>query len=456
MTASTVPQNDLSKRRIKVAVLVGALEVGGAELDIVRNFPRLNRSEFEVVVVSFGTRGALASELERQGIPVIARRADESAPRWLLPRRPQAGAEGVRQDQGPSDSTSSASPKAPRRPLRQVLFGVPPLSWVARPIGAALYIARVTLWVGKTLNAEKVDIAHFFLPHSYAYGMFATAFMRPNTKCVMSRLSLNFYKDSHKLIAWLERNLLHQRVDLAIGNSTTILEELIEEGVDPSRVRLLYNGIDPAPLLRHEGDRARARDALGLEADAFVIAAVGNLHTYKGHGDLIEACWRVREQLPERWQLLIAGRDEAGNRAVYEALIAERGLGDHVRLLGACDTVPQLLFAADVFAHPSHHEGLPNAIIEAMAASLPTIGTTVGGIPEVVRSAGDPEETGWLVPPSDPDAMAAALLQAAADPSRRRAMGARARERVEAQFSLERSVSMYESIYRELMFPADD
>ena len=642
------PDGEPAKHRVKVAVLVGALDVGGAELDIVRNFPRLNREEFEVVVVSFGTRGPLGPELERQGVPVIARadavgiigpakppksrvplwlrwhrepraRRERMGPPWwyrlysslvmAIPadrrqaikrilrgdwhREPRARHERV----GPPwwyrlySSLVMAIPANRRQAIKRFLSGewyrqrrarrmrlgppwwyrmysklvmtIPPqrrqaiksflrevrsrrewgaikrfwqrvrsrpewramrdslhnlrfrrewfeaikrflgrfrlspesrqaiksfvrldwlrrdwrgiirraarrvaapftwareefdksrpVVWVRRRMSTARYIADVTFWIRDTLVAENTEIVHFFLPHSYVYGMFATAFMRPKPKTVMSRLSLNFYKGTHYVIAWLERNLLHRLLGIAIGNSTKILDELVQEGVPRRRVRLLYNGIDPEPLVRHADDRARAREELGIESDAFVIVAVGNLHTYKGHNDLIEACSGARSRLPEHWQLLIAGRDETGNRAKYEALVGKLGLEDHIHLLGPCDNVPQLLFAADVFAHPSHHEGLPNAIIEAMAASLPVIGTTVGGLPEAVRSNGDPAETGWLVPPFEPDSLAAALLEAAADRSRRCAMGARARERVEAQFSLTHSVATYEAIYRELL-----
>ena len=593
---------DPSKHRVKVTVLVGALDVGGAELDIVRNFPRLSREEFDVVVVSFGTRGPLGPELERQGIPVIAR-ADSSAimktskkrrirgafrlpsfrlrlpsfrlrraprarerhevpwwyrlysgavmsipeprrqaikrvlsgdwrrrqrrparlgppgwyefysrcvmlipadrrraikrlrdklglrsklrvvkrfllgtwmpPRWRAAigrfvrlgwlRRDWRGIAGrvVRGARGVAGRVVRGARRVAGRVVRTIAAPFvwirseyhksAPVVWAKRQMSTARYIADVTLWIRHTLIAQNTEIAHFFLPHSYVYGMFATAFTPQRPKTVMSRLSLNFYKKTHWLIAWLERTLLHHLLDIAIGNSTRILDELVQEGVPRRRVRLLYNGIDPEPLLRHPDDRARRRDELGIDQNAFVIVAVGNLHTYKGHRDLIEACSQARDRLPERWQLLIAGRDETGNRAAYEMLVEEIGLGDHVHLLGPCDNVPQLLLAADVFAHPSHHEGLPNAIIEAMAASLPVIGTTVGGLPEAVRPSGDPAETGWLVEPYEPDSLAVALLEAAADPSRRLAMGQRARKRVEAQFSLTHSVATYESIYRELL-----
>jgi glycosyltransferase involved in cell wall biosynthesis len=335
-----------------------------------------------------------------------------------------------------------------------------------------VYIAHVTRWVGRVLADEQVDIMHAFLPHSYAYGMFACALWRRRAKTVMSRLSLNFYKDSHKVIAWLERNVLHQRVDIAIGNSKLILDELAEEGVARSKLRLLYNGVDPEPFVRAEGDRDLAREAFGIAEDAYVMVAVGNLHEYKGHADLIDACALVRDRMPDDWRLIIGGRDQRGNRAVLERQIAELGLASNVRLLGACENVAQLLKAGDVFVQPSHHEGLPNAIIEAMAASLPVVGTTVGGIPEAVipengqapttvpgsdASAADDSElgadatTGWLVPPHDPDALGRALLEAAADPLLRAEMGVRAVARVQAQFSLDHSVAAYMAIYRELL-----
>ena len=91
------------------------------------------------------------------------------------------------------------------------------------------------------------------------------------------------------------------------------------------------------------------------------------------------------------------------------------------------------------------------SIIEAMAASLPVVATSVGGIPEAVRPAGDDDETGWLVPPNDVAALSVALVAAADSPIRREEMGRRGRSRVESEFSLAVSVAAYESIYRELV-----
>jgi glycosyltransferase involved in cell wall biosynthesis len=396
-------------RRTKIAVLVGALEVGGAELDIVRNFPRLNRDEFEVVVVTFGAPGALAPELEQQGIRVVS--GDYGTP-------------------------------------------LPAPNWILRRARTVVYMGRVIPWIGRTFNTERIQIAHFYLPNAYGYGMLACLLMHRDAKRVMSRLSLNFYRSDHKILSWLERVVFHRNLDIAIGNSQPILDELVDEGVERSRVRLLHNGIDPTPFVRRQGDRERARQALGVEPGAFVITAVGNLHEYKGHQDLIEACASASGRLPSQWRLLIAGRDVQGRSVVLEELVTRYGLEGRVVFLGETDNVADLLFATDVFAHPSHHEGLPNAIIEAMAAGLPVVATAVGGIPEAVlaRGASTPsDETGWLVPPHDPAAIAGALLEASQDPALRLRMGANARSRVVAEFSLEQSVGAYEKIYRELM-----
>lgn len=433
------------KRRTKIAVLIGTLEVGGAERDIVRNFPLLSRDEFEVVVVLFGHPGALAPELERQGVRYVARLEEPGDTR-----------EGS--STAANDSVAGAPAGEPlglrlRRWVRTYRV-LAPIHWVGSRLYTALYIARVTRWVGRTFKRERVDIAHFFLPHSYAYGMVACFLWSRNTRTVMSRLSLNFYKHERRVLAWLESHVLHRRVDIAVGNSRLILQELVDEGVPSDRTRLLYNGIDLAPFERHGGEREHSRAAFGIDQAAFVMVAVGNLYAYKGHRDLIEACADLGDRLPTGWQLLIAGRDQEGNRAAYEALITERGLSGHVHLLGPRDDIAEILFAADVFVQPSLHEGLPNAIIEAMAASLPVIGTAVGGIPEVVTATGGGDsspDTGWLVPPRDRVALATTLVEAARDPGRRRRTGANARERAEAEFSVQRSVSDYESIYRELL-----
>jgi glycosyltransferase involved in cell wall biosynthesis len=393
----------------KVLVFIGALDVGGSESDVARNFPRFDRDRFEVTIAEFNHAGPLGADLDAAGVRVISRRTSEE---FRAARRGGRLAE-----------------------LRER--------------------AAVLRWVVGVLRSEDPDITHSVLPHSYVYQIMGAAIAHSRARTVMSRRSLNFYKNTQWLFSWLERVVLHRRVDIVIGNSQAIVGELIAEGVDAHRVRLIYNGIDLAPYVRSEVARAAARERLGIERDAFVMIAVGNLHTYKGHRDLIEACAEIRASLPAGWRLIIAGRDQEGNRATYDALIESLGLGQNVRLLGLVPDVSGLLLAGDLFVQPSHHEGLPNAVIEAMAASLPVVGTLVGGIPELVVGASDGASTagttGWLVEPSDSHALALALATAASDSALRAAMGRRGRARAEALFSIERSVGEYEAIYGELL-----
>ena len=222
----------------------------------------------------------------------------------------------------------------------------------------------------------------------------------------MSRLSLNFYRDDHRVLSWLERNILHRRSTSRSGTPSPSSTSWSPKACPGRAFGSCTTAIDAAP----PRDGAAAIESaparrFGIAPDAFVMVAVGNLHTYKGHRDLIEACGLASERLPTPWRVLVAGRDAEGNRALYEQLIVERGLSERITLLGERKDVAQLLFAADLFIHPSHHEGLPNSVIEAMAAGLPVVATAVGGVPETVLSVGT-LQTGRPAVPHDPARLA--------------------------------------------------
>jgi glycosyltransferase involved in cell wall biosynthesis len=124
-------------------------------------------------------------------------------------------------------------------------------------------------------------------------------------------------------------------------------------------------------------------------------------------------------------------------------LAADLGIADRVRFIGEQPQVADVLAALDVFVMPSRHEGLGVAVLEAMAMSLPVVASAVGGIPEVVK----PRETGLLVPPDDPAALAAALNELLRDVEKAKRMGVAGRERVLAEFSMEEMASRYERLY---------
>jgi len=210
------------------------------------------------------------------------------------------------------------------------------------------------------------------------------------------------------------------------------------------RPEVVVHGLDAAdrtgPL-----PRAAACAALGLGPDGPVVGTVGNLTAKKDHATLVEAMARLSGERPDARLVVVgAGPLEADLRA----RTARAGLTDRAVLGGSRGDVAGILGAFDVFVLSSRVEGLPIALLEAMAAGRACVATAVGGVPEVITDGVD----GLLVPPGDPDALAAALGKLLADPERRADLGARAAERA-ADFDIRAAVRRLEAIYDRALRP---
>ena len=263
----------------------------------------------------------------------------------------------------------------------------------------------------------------------------------------MSRRSRNHYQSHHPLAAWVERRL-HRRMDALVGNSRAVVQDLLDEGAPPDRVRLIYNGVDAGRFAAGEvriERRCALRTELGLPDDRVVLTCVANLFPYKGHADLLDALALLGAGFAARATLLLVGRD-AGARAALEAQAARLGLSASVRFLGERGDVPDLLVASDIGVLASHEEGFSNAVLEGMAAGLPMVVSDVGGNAEAVTDG----ECGHVVPARAPAVLAQALADLIGDVGRRQAMGEAARRRVAASFSLDACVAAYEALYEEL------
>jgi starch synthase (maltosyl-transferring) len=209
-------------------------------------------------------------------------------------------------------------------------------------------------------------------------------------------------------------------------------------GLDPARLTVIPNGIDPAPI---DAAEPVPRATIGVPDDAHLALCVGRLDPQKGLRDLLDAAGRVIARRPG-WHLVLAGDGPERDRLIG-TIEARADLRDHVRWLGRRDDVPGLLKSADVLVQASHWEGMPNTVLEAMAARRAVVGTAVEGTEDLVI----PGETGWLVPPRDPAALAQALAAAAEDPDRCRRYGEAGRLRVEREFSLAAVVAAYERLW---------
>ena len=241
-----------------------------------------------------------------------------------------------------------------------------------------------------------------------------------------------------RLIRALHRPL----VDRYIALSGQLERYLVDEvGVRPQNITRICNGVD-ASKFRPASSAARPPEwpfAPGLT----VFGTVGRLQPVKAQVDLIHALADLFRRHPAAAtdaRLVIIG--DGPERPVIESAIREAGLGDHVWLAGARTDVAACMQAMDVFVLPSLTEGISNTILEAMACGLPVIATDVGGNPELV----DAGRTGVLVPPSNPSALADAMLQMLDEPTASR-MGKAGRVRIEQHFSLDAMVASYSKLY---------
>lgn len=209
-------------------------------------------------------------------------------------------------------------------------------------------------------------------------------------------------------------------------------------GLPADKLVVIYNGVElpSAPL----ASTIEVRAELGLPPGGPVIGAVSRLDPVKGVSVLIEAFARVDEAY-----LAVIG--DGPERAPLASLAGSLGVASRIRWTGHRRDVSRCLPAFDLFVQPSLYEGLPNAVLEAMAAGLPVVATAVGGTPEVVADG----VTGILVPPRDPDALAEAIVCLLRDPDLRCKMGQMGRERVAQWFTVERMVEQTERIYERLL-----
>lgn len=228
--------------------------------------------------------------------------------------------------------------------------------------------------------------------------------------------------------------------DALVAPSRVTAGEL-EEDYGASDVRVIPNGI------RCEDLEAAGRRRLGADAGSRqpTVLYVGRLRTRKAVAVLLEAFVVVRRQMPAA-RLVLVGDGE--QRAALEAQKAALGLGEEVQFTGALprEKIVDLYAAADVYCLPSLYEGFPVAILEAMAAALPVVSTTVSGIPEAVM----PGQTGELVEPEHIAALARALLLLLEDPAKARAYGEAGRALLAERFSIEVVTRSYLELWQEV------
>ncbi|MCJ7819506.1 MAG: glycosyltransferase [Syntrophales bacterium] len=230
--------------------------------------------------------------------------------------------------------------------------------------------------------------------------------------------------------------LLWPLMDHLLCNTAALKTELTQRyGIPPAKITVILNGVDtefygPGPA--------------GPRANPQVILSVARLVPDKDHDTLIAAFGQVSAAFPQA-ELWLLG--DGPRRAAIEALAARTLPPGRVRFWPGQPDIRPFLHQACLLVLSSRYEALPNVVLEAMAAGLPVAATRVGGLPELVV----PGRTGWLVPPGDAPALAAAMSQALGDADLREALGRTGREIAVADFSLEAMTRRYETVLSSLL-----
>lgn len=319
-----------------------------------------------------------------------------------------------------------------------------PLAWAAEGLGVEVATldldggdapAHLAAWLG----GRAFDVLHLHagiawedLPAAAA-GRAAGVPVVVRTEHLPCLLSHPWHRAEHaRMLAHLDR-----LVCVSEGARATYLAA----GAPPALVTAIRNGVTPRPALR---PRAETRAALGLADDEPLVLTVARFTPQKDHRTLLAAIPVVLARQP-RARFAWVGTGPLAGRLRWAARAA--GVGRSVRLLGSRDDVPDLLAAADLFVLPSRFEGLPLALIEAMATGLPVVATRVCGTEEAVEHG----RTGLLAESRDPESLARAILAVLTSLDRGAALGAAGRERAAQAFGADRMVRQTLALYRDLL-----
>jgi len=252
---------------------------------------------------------------------------------------------------------------------------------------------------------------------------------------VVAKRNLDAFESRRQVRA---QRLAHRLATHVTAVSEAVADSVVALGVPRARITVIPNGVD-ATRFAADPPAAAARAELGADS-APLVGSVGCLAARKDYATLLEALGRLaRRGLDFRVALVGDGPE----RSALEARAAALGLAERVRFLGERERVERLLPGMDVFVLSSREEGIPNALLEAMAAGRPCVATAVGGTPEVLRDGA----TGWLVPPGSPEALAAALEEALTRPAEAQRRGQAARRAVREELSIETMVRRHEDFY---------
>jgi len=290
------------------------------------------------------------------------------------------------------------------------------------------------------MKRKKCLLVHFHDAHSAAVGSVAASLAKVPFRIITRRVDFPLKKN------YFSRRKYMKNVDAIIAISEGVKKVLVEGGVDPENVEVISSGIDFSSF-EEDSVALTSKDYLhrefSLAVDDYLVGIVAHLADHKGHQYLIQATKILKQQAP-KIKTIIVGEGPLSMELDRQA--KELDVEDIIFFLGFRKDIPKILSSLDLFVLSSHLEGMGSSILDAMASRLPVVATKVGGIPEVVIHG----ETGLLVPPRNPSALARAILMLYSNKTLASRLGQKGYELVHRKFSAEamadKVVRLYEKI----------
>jgi glycosyltransferase involved in cell wall biosynthesis len=379
-----------SEDRIKVLHIINDLSIGGAEMMLSKLLSGMSTERFSPSVLTLVDRGRLRERIEALGIPVYTARMNPEMP----------------------------TPAAIWRLLRLVRALNPDLiqGWMSH--------GNLVAQMVQTLVARRA-----FVLWNIRQTLYSFEYEKRGTALAI------------KLCARLSK-----RPARILYNSRTSSAQHGAIGYRTEKTQIIPNGFDTELFAPSVSARASVRSELGVAENTLLIGLVGRFHPMKGHAHFLRAAKRLRERHPDV-QFVLAGKGVSWNNQFLCEMVEALGLVERVHLLGERQDMPRITASLDIATSSSSYgEGFPNVIGEAMASAVPCVVTDVSDLPWVVG------ETGRVVPPRDPAALASAwadLIELGAEG--RGELGRAARERVIQYFPLGLVVAQYEDLYESVI-----
>jgi glycosyltransferase involved in cell wall biosynthesis len=283
--------------------------------------------------------------------------------------------------------------------------------------------AWAILRLASGMKRHRCRLVHFHDAHSVAVGTAAASIAKVPMRVISRNVDFPIKKN------FLSQMKYTKNIDVIIAVSQGIKKVLVDGGIDPSLVKVIPDGIDYSPFEQATSSQYLRRE-LNFGAEDFLVGIIAHLADHKGHKYLIRATEILKEKAP-RIRVIIVG--EGPLRMELDRLVKQTHVEDIVFFLGFREDVPQILASLDLFVLSSYLEGMGSSILDAMASRLPVVATKTGGIPEVVVNG----ETGLLVPPRSPVALAKAILKIYGNRELGSRLGQKGYELVHLKFSAE-------------------